>query len=243
MRALHFGPLEVFLCGGPDRQGGGKGPLVVLFHGYGAPGDDLVGIYRGLDVDRSFRFAFPKAPIVLEDALGLSRLGLEPPRAWWPVDVQALEEAILAGRHRDLSQSLPQGLREAEALASKCLDALEEALEPSHLVIGGFSQGAMLATSIALSSERRLDGLVAWSGTYLNEAEWRLRMSKRKGLRAFVSHGKEDPLLPFDAAERLAQDMTAAGWQVLFVPFRGQHQIPGIVLDRFEKWLRELFAA
>ena len=63
MRDETFGGLRVRLTGGPDRQGGGDGPLVVLMHGFGAPGNDLVPLARVLDVPREVRFAFPEAPL------------------------------------------------------------------------------------------------------------------------------------------------------------------------------------
>jgi phospholipase/carboxylesterase len=42
MRVDKLGGLTVRLTGGTDGKGGGNGPLVVLLHGFGAPGDDLV---------------------------------------------------------------------------------------------------------------------------------------------------------------------------------------------------------
>ena len=42
MRIAQFGGLTVRLTGGTDGKGGGNGPIVVLLHGFGAPGDDLV---------------------------------------------------------------------------------------------------------------------------------------------------------------------------------------------------------
>jgi phospholipase/carboxylesterase len=213
-----------------------------LFHGYGAPGDDLAGLYRGLDVDRAVRFAFPAAPHLLQGGFDFSAFGMGAPRAWWHIDIAALEEALATGQHRDLTRSIPEGLPEARAMACETLDALEKELSPSHVILGGFSQGAMLATSIALETERKLDGLVAFSGTYLAEDVWKPRMPKRAGLRAVLTHGTHDPLLPFALSEKLARDLTEAGLRTRFVPFRGQHQIPPVALAAFEQLVREIAA-
>ncbi|MBW2687113.1 MAG: hypothetical protein JRE19_14540, partial [Deltaproteobacteria bacterium] len=62
MREERFAGITVRLTGGEDREGGGDGPLVVLMHGFGAPGTDLVGLWRVLGVPSSIRFAFPEAP-------------------------------------------------------------------------------------------------------------------------------------------------------------------------------------
>jgi phospholipase/carboxylesterase len=240
MKLVKLGPLDVRLAGGSDREGGGAGPLVVLFHGYGAPGDDLAGLYRGLDVDRAVRFAFPAAPHLLQGGFDFSAFGMGAPRAWWHIDIAALEEALATGQHRDLTRAIPEGLPEAREGACAMLDALEKELSPSHLILGGFSQGAMLATSIALETERRLDALVAFSGTYLGEDTWKPLMGTRAGMRALITHGTHDPLLPFPLAQRLAEDLGAAGVITSFVPFRGQHQIPPVALHAFEALVREV---
>lgn len=243
MRLRKLGALDARIVGGTDREGGGDGPVVVLMHGYGAPGDDLVGLWRGLDVDRAVRFVFPEAPHRLEGGFDFSAFGVGAPRAWWHIDLAALEEALASGRHRDLSRDLPEGLAEARALVVELLEAVEREMTPSHLVVGGFSQGAMLATSVALETDRHLDGLVVWSGTYLGESVWKPRMVARAGLPVLISHGTHDPLLPYALAERLANDMREAGLHVEFVSFRGQHQIPPIALGRFEVFLRSIVHA
>ena len=59
MRTTTLGQLTVHLTGGTDREGGGDGPLVVLLHGFGAPGTDLVPLWRELRAPPGTRFAFP----------------------------------------------------------------------------------------------------------------------------------------------------------------------------------------
>ncbi|MBW1905990.1 MAG: hypothetical protein JRE45_18800 [Deltaproteobacteria bacterium] len=78
MREERFGGITVRLTGGADREGGGEGPLVVLMHGFGASGTDLVGLWRVLDVPTDLRFAFPEAPHEIPGMFGA--------RAWWMVD-------------------------------------------------------------------------------------------------------------------------------------------------------------
>ncbi|MBW2213652.1 MAG: hypothetical protein JRF48_04305, partial [Deltaproteobacteria bacterium] len=79
MREERFAGITVRLTGGEDREGGGDGPLVVLMHGFGAPGTDLVGLWRVLDVPSSMRFAFPEAPHEIPGMFGA--------RAWWMLDL------------------------------------------------------------------------------------------------------------------------------------------------------------
>lgn len=232
MREAVFGSLRVRLAGGSDREGGGAGPLVVLLHGFGAPGSDLVPLWRELSPPPGTRFAFPEAPLELE-------LGLEESRAWWMIDMLKLEAALSRGELRDLTRDVPDGLAEARALVIDMLDALERELgvEGSRVVLGGFSQGAMLALDVALRSERPLAGLVLLSGTLLAEEEWLPLMPKRAGLPVLQSHGRLDPLLPFSIAERLRDELARAGLAVKFLPFNGGHEIPGSALSGLDQFL------
>jgi phospholipase/carboxylesterase len=236
VRTERFGGLLCRVVGGVDRQGGGEGPVVVLCHGYGAPGDDLVGLHRALDVPRETRFVFPHAPLSLAGPYAM--LGMDA-RAWWPIDIAALEAALAEGRARDLRGEAPAGLVEARAALSGCLDAVEQTLGPAPLVLGGFSQGAMLSLDVALHDPRPLRALALLSGTFLNEAGWRPRLPARAGLRALVSHGTHDALLPFAATAELKDALVEAGWSVDFVPFRGQHEIPPLVLERLSALVRD----
>lgn len=233
MQTLELGGLTVRLVGGTDREGGGEGPLVVLMHGFGAPGDDLVALHRVLDVPREVRFAFPHALHTLPWPMGDGRA-----RAWWMIDVEGLERAIAEGRARDLSREMPEGIVPAREAILAMLDALRQRLAPSKLVLGGFSQGAMLATDVALESDVALDGLLLMSGTLLAEDVWTPLAKKRAGLPAMVSHGTHDPILPYEGAERLAATLEAGGLDVDFVRFRGQHEIPPVVLDHAGQLIR-----
>lgn len=225
MRTTTLGQLTVHLTGGTDREGGGDGPLVVLLHGFGAPGTDLVPLWRELGAPPGTRFAFPEAPLAL-DAYGDAR-------AWWMIDLEKLEAALAGGELRDLTRDVPEGLAEARERVNAMLDQLDA----PQIVLGGFSQGAMLALDVALHSERRLAGLALMSGTLLAEHEWLPLMPRRAGLRVVQSHGRLDPLLPFSIAERLRNELTAAGLDVTFIPFNGGHEIPGSVFTALEALL------
>jgi phospholipase/carboxylesterase len=233
MRQELLGELTVRITGGTDREGGGDGPLVVLLHGYGAPGDDLVPLWRVLPVRREVRFAFPEAP------LELSELGGWGARAWWPIDVARLQAAVAQGRERDLSADEPAGLADAHEKLVATLDALEARLRvpAGQLFLGGFSQGAMLACDVALGGTRPLAGLALLSGTLLSATRWQAAMAARQGLRVFQSHGRQDPLLPFSAAERLRTLWSDAGAEVEFHAFNGGHEIPAGVLQGLARFI------
>ena len=233
MRIETFGDLRVRITGGEDRQGGGDGPAIVLMHGFGAPGDDLVPLARVLDVPRGARFVFPEAPLAVP--------GYGGGRAWWRLDLARLER-LAGGDPTELSREVPAGLAEARAQVDAMRADLDRVLRPSKIVLGGFSQGAMLACDVALHAEPSPAALVMLSGTFIAADVWRSRMKDRAGLPAFVSHGTADPLLPFELTERLHEAMTEAGWSVTWSPFRGGHEIPPSVLDGVGAFLRQHLA-
>jgi phospholipase/carboxylesterase len=235
MREVILGGLKVRLTGGPDREGGGDGPVVVLLHGFGAPGDDLVALWRVLDVPHPVRFAFPEAP------MSLPQLGFGA-RAWWPLDVEALQAAAMGGRRPSREHEDPEGMAEARGKVIAMLDALQRELEvaPERVVLGGFSQGAMLSLDVALSSERPLAALVLLSTTLLARTRWQAAMAARASLPIFQSHGRRDPLLPFAEAEKLRGLLQDAGCPVQWVEFGGQHEIPMDVLVELSAFLRRV---
>ncbi len=217
--------LTVRLCGGTDGKGGGDGPMVVLLHGFGAPGTDLVALAGELDVAPAVRFAFPEAPLSLPLDFGAGR-------AWWMIDMMRLQLAMMTGRARDLTLEVPEGLAAAREQLVALLDELvrKHGVRREELILGGFSQGAMLACDVAMRTSTPLAGLALLSGTLLCEEEWLPLFPKREGLRALVSHGRQDPILPFALAERLRDELVGAGLSVTFIPFDGGHGIAPIAL-------------
>lgn len=226
MRLDHMAGLTVRVTGGTDGDGGGQGPLVILLHGFGAPGDDLVSLAGELDVSAGTRLIFPEGPLSLS-------MGFADMRAWWLIDVARLEADRAAGRLRDLSGEVPKGLVPARERMTALVDEAAHRLQVNtrRIVLGGFSQGAMLACDVALRTDRPFAGLVQLSGTLLCRHEWAPLMSKRKGLPVFQSHGTHDEILPFVMAERLRDEFMQAGLPVEWLGFTGGHEISEPVLS------------
>jgi phospholipase/carboxylesterase len=224
MKRQRLGPLEATIVGPPSSDG----PVIVLCHGFGASGDDLVSLAEVFDLGPDVRWVFPAAPLAID--------GFGDGRAWWMIDFDRLERGLV----RDDEQ--PEGLPAARTALTGVLDAVRAALgvADERVVLGGFSQGAMLACDVALHGERRLAGLVLLSGTLINRGAWEPRMPARAGLPTFQSHGQHDPLLPFAAAERWRDLMRAAGIPVEWHPFRGGHEIPMPVLAALADFLARL---
>ncbi|MEC4890338.1 MAG: hypothetical protein RI101_09795 [Nitrospira sp.] len=232
MQTIRLGDFTVRLTGGTDGHGGGQGPLVVLLHGFGAPGDDLVPLAEVIDVPAGTRWIFPEGPLSLS-------FGPIDARAWWMIDMARIAQDRAAGRVRDLSQDIPKGLAPMREQMLAFLKEIEQKLgaDPRKTVLGGFSQGAMLSCDVLLHSDRPYAGLVQLSGTLLAQPLWGPLLPKRKGLPVFQSHGMQDEILPFTGAERLRDALSQAGLAVEWHTFRGGHEIPETVVQRLGSFL------
>lgn len=235
MNLMSLGGLSARITGGTDGNGAGAGPVVVLLHGFGAPGDDLVPLGRVLGGPAGARFVFPVAPL----DLGPMYAG---GRAWWPIDFEDRLRRRMQGDHGE--QDVPPGLPEARAQLTALLDEVVEKLAPpaGKIVLGGFSQGSMLALDVALHGAHALAGLVLLSTTHLAATEWAARFEARRGLPVFMSHGKQDELLPFAVTDKLRGVLESNGWQVEWVPFLGGHGIPQNVVDGASAFLIRVLA-
>jgi phospholipase/carboxylesterase len=209
---------------------------VVLCHGFGAPATDLVPLANELvelkpELGAKVRFVFPAAP------LSLSAMGMPFARAWFN-----LPQEVLMGQERDWDQfeaATPDGLAQARRGLMSLLSALSTAtkLPYGQIVLGGFSQGGMVSTDVALRLEEAPAGLCILSGTLICQDEWKQRAEKRKGLPVLQSHGRYDDILVFRQAERLQKLLTDAGLSVEFIPFHGPHTIAPDVLERMAEFL------
>jgi phospholipase/carboxylesterase len=236
MRVEKLGGLTVRITGGRDGKGAGPGPLVVLLHGFGAPGNDLVALSEYLDAPAGTRFLFPEAPISIPMGFGDSR-------AWWMIDMARIQADRAMGKSRDMSNESPRGLSEAREHMKTLLIDIHRTFgaDPAHTVLGGFSQGAMLSCDALLHSTQPYAGLIQLSGTLIAKQEWNPLMVKRMGLPVFQSHGTQDPILDYPMAERLRDEFLQAKMQVDWQPFRGGHEIPEPVLRRLGLFIRKVF--
>jgi phospholipase/carboxylesterase len=234
MKLTRFGDLEARVTGGTDGDGGGNGPVVILLHGFGAPGDDLVPLWRSIAAPRGTRFVFPAAPV----SLGPQYSG---GRAWWSIDLEERMRRQALGDKRDVGE-VPPGLPEARAQVETMLTQALATLEPppDKVVLGGFSQGAMLSLDVALHASLPLAGLVLLSGTHIAGREWEPRFEARRGLPVLMSHGRNDEMLPFAISEGLRDVMLGHGVAVEWIPFRGGHGIPQGVVEGLGAFLQRV---
>lgn len=202
--------------------------VVVLMHGFGAPGDDLAGLAPYLKAPIGTRLVFPEAPIDMGGG-----------RAWWLIDWQERARFERSGDWEGYASLVPPGLAEANHAVNLMLSAIENqwGVPNEHLVLGGFSQGAMLALDVAAQRSRRPGKLVMLSGSIMGRPRWQPHLDVFKNTSVFQSHGRTDAVLPFAIAEKLHHLMQEAGANVTWVPFAGGHAIPEPVLTGLQRFI------
>ena len=208
--------------------------VVVMCHGFGAPGDDLASfgphlINSSESIARNCRFVFPEAPI------DLGPMGMPGGRAWWPINMAQLAEINQTRDYTRLSTVVPDGMRDASTQLANAIDEMMSSYsgDAPALVLGGFSQGAMISTDVVLHHGAAPRQLVLFSGTLLCRGEWESGAAVHAGCYVLQSHGRQDMVLPFEPAEWLRDLLKESGFEVNFVPFNGSHEIPMPVLQQF----------
>jgi phospholipase/carboxylesterase len=234
MRKVTLGKLSSYVCGGSDGEGGGDGPLVVLMHGFGAPGFDLVDLAQYVEAP-GVRWVFPEAPLAVDGGPG---------RAWWLIDAE-LFELRMRGQRVDRTDELPPRLPTARAELSSLLDAVERELGVPRRkqLLGGFSQGSMLAVDLALHAEQPPAGLILLSSTLIASGEWAPRAEAVRGMPILQTHGTQDLILPFEYAESLRRLLEGGGAQLQFVRFAGGHGLPPEALGALSAFLQAQLGA
>jgi len=186
-------------------------PVVILLHGYGASGTDLVPLAERLAA-RATNASF----VVLAAPHG--RVG----KAWMQGgQLEQVKEQVEVSRQRILDT-----IADVEAAG----------VAPEQIYLGGFSQGAMMSLEVACGAPigRRLGGLILMSGGWpswpgVNEAGDLANLVP--GAPVLVAHGRNDTVLGFSKARDVAGQFEGKNVNLIFLPFEGGHKIPPEVTE------------
>lgn len=212
MKLNQRGPLKTHEVMGDDSK-----PVVILFHGYGADAFDLAPLAEVTPGLQDWTWIFPQGPT--EVPIGPGWTG----RAWWPINLERISAS------QDLSSETPQELPEVR---KKILSLIATLKRPwNEIVLGGFSQGGMLAADVALHAPENPRSLLLLSTALINKTEWSTVANQRKGLRFFQAHGNQDSVIDIKNGQRLESFLTRQGLTGKLRQFSGGHEIPSPVLQ------------
>lgn len=105
------------------------------------------------------------------------------------------------------------------------------AVDPAHVALAGFSDGASYALAVGLRNGSLVTDIIAFSPGFLTFGEIEGEP------RIFISHGMQDVVLPIDQTSRkIVPQLRQAGYEVEYVEFDGLHMVPDDILDAAVDW-------
>ena len=173
------------LSGGPPKQ------IVLLLHGYGSNGADLISLAP------HWQRTLPDALFLAPNAPQRLHSGYQ----WWPL-VAFTSQALASGA----------------ASAAPAIDAFidrklaQYGLQDADLALVGFSQGTMMALHVGLRRKAQVAGILGYSGMLTGEAELaRQEITKPPVL---LVHGSADPIVPVTALHAAKRALARMGVDV-----------------------------
>ena len=192
--------------------------LLVLHHGRGADESDLLALADVLDPSRRLHVVTPRAPLQLPGWPGYHWYVV--PRVGFP-DPETFRAAFdgLAAFH--------DGLWE------------ETGISPERTVLGGFSMGSVMSYALGLATGRPAPaGILAFSGFVPTVEGWEPDLEGRQGIRAFVAHGRNDPIMEVGFARRARELLESGGLDVEYHESEIGHSIDPAHALAAAVWLR-----
>src|SRR5215472_3366546 len=174
----------------PPASGGKPGRLVILLHGLGADGNDLIGLA-------------PYWAPLLPNAEFVS------PNAPFPCDMAPYGYQWFSAQDRSPPAVLA-GVRAAAPMLDGFIDEAlaERGLGAADLALVGFSQGTMMSLFVGLRRRQQLAGIVGFSGRLLAPELLADELCSRPPI--LLVHGTEDPLVPYSSLSAAESALKAA---------------------------------
>lgn len=207
---------------------------LIVLHGLGTDGRDFAPLVSELDLSSAgpVRFVFPDAPL---RSVGVN--GGEPMRAWYdPRPVAASSGAV--------STQDEEGLRASREVVQALIDReAARGMPPGHVVLLGFSQGAVMALMAGLRAPQRLAGLVVLSGylplSIATEAE---ASPANRDVPIFMAHGRLDPVVVPQRAESSRDKLLRLGYDIAWHDYPMGHEVCPQEMRDLNGWLSVLLA-
>ena len=201
-----------------EREAAGKAEgLLVLHHGRGADEGDLFALADLLDPQRRLVVAAPRAPLTLPGLPGFHWYTV--PRVGYP-DAESFHASrkLLAAFHDELWE--------------------RTGIEPSRTVLGGFSMGTVMSYATGLGVDRpAVAGIMAFSGFVPVVDDWEPSLGDRLETRAFIAHGRRDPIIEIGFGHRARKLLEEEGLEVEYHESDVGHQIDPTHLSAAVDWL------
>lgn len=191
--------------------------LLVLHHGRGTDEHDLLGLADVLDRERRLHVVTPRGPLQVPGFPG---------NHWYAVPRVGYPD--------------PETFRAAFAALSAFHDETWErtGVGPDRTVFGGFSMGSVMSYALGLAADRPAPaGILAFSGFVPVVEGWKPSLADRTSLRAFIAHGRRDPIMEIGFAHRARDLLEAGGLDVDYHESDAAHHIDPAHVQPAIDWL------
>jgi phospholipase/carboxylesterase len=203
---------------------------VIWMHGLGADGADFVPIVKELDLSGcpGIRFVFPSAPAI---PVTINNGYVMP--AWYDILTTELVR-------REDEAGLRKSQADIEALIAQ---QIALGIPADKIVIAGFSQGCAMALQIGLRYPQKLAGLMCLSGYLpLSDKIAAERHVANQHTPIFQAHGRVDPVVVLDRAEKSRDLLQQLGYQVEWHEYPMPHSVCAEEVADIGNWLRRVLA-
>tara|TARA_B100001094_G_C17995269_1_gene702340 strand:- start:13 stop:723 length:711 start_codon:yes stop_codon:yes gene_type:complete len=181
-------------------SGGIAKNAVIMLHGYGSDGNDLIQLapYFAKEMPNTAFFS-PHAPDLTLHGIG---------RQWFNID-NYRPEIINDDKSEvlELLSNMHEGAKRSSSLLKIYLNTikLEHNLDYRNIAIMGFSQGTMMAVNVGLTHDEMIGGIVGFSGALIGQNEIVKNIQSPPPI--VLIHGKEDDLVPAKASSHMYETL------------------------------------
>jgi phospholipase/carboxylesterase len=204
-----------------EPTGAGPHPTILTLHGRGANAFDLLGLAPYI-CNGKFLMICPQGP--LETPIGPGAVGY----AWYPMSMDGPPDvgAILSSR------------KKLQIFLDECLARYP--IDANKLVVLGFSQGGVMAYSLALSNPERFAGLAVLSSWLPKELISELAIKETvQSLPTLVQHGSQDQMIAVQRAQDSLEQLRALRVPITYREYDMGHEITPRGLTDLSAWLEE----
>ena len=192
---------------------------VILLHGWGANGKDLLPLAESLRLPQ-LRF------LALEGKVDVPMTGGKG-KGWFMFPP---------------TKSAPNEITDSREQIVGAIDKLiEEGLPEEKIVLMGFSQGGSMALNTLVKSRRKLGGIVVMSGFFMDQESLKQNNSFPFETPIFAGHGTYDNLVPFHLAKESILTLNDAGFSVEWYEYPCEHRIVVEELQDIRLFLGRVF--
>ncbi len=112
-------------------------------------------------------------------------------------------------------------------------------VDPGRIFLLGFSQGAIMSMSYGMKNLNRVKGIIALSGYVPDFLMEECGKSSLKQINLYISHGYEDPVLPYEWGKQSAEFLKERGAEVSFHPYHAGHWVSEENFNDLRNWLED----